>query len=162
MAEGCPPSFPESFRSAVLWVEARSGYEADLTFGQDEFFRKNVDRAGVVAQDDAEAVKKAPRLPVLVLGALECKVMNTSVALGMRLVAWLRLLKVFGSLRWDDLQRLRQRDVALRLGGLAGRLTQTKTSGAGKKVRDLPLFMPNTPLFFTGRGSRLATSCGPK
>ena len=58
------------------------------------------------------------------------------------MIAWARLLKVFGSLRWGDLLRLRPRDVASRATGLAGRLTQTKTSGAGKKVRDLPLFVP--------------------
>ena len=142
MAEGCPPSFPEAFKSAVLWVEARSGHDPGMTYGRDEFFRKNVDRASVVVLTDAEAVKKAPRMPIIVIGALECKVMNVDAALGVRVVAWARLLKVFGTLRWDDLQRLRPRDVALRAGGLVGRLSQTKTSGAGKKVRDLPLFIP--------------------
>jgi hypothetical protein len=45
-------------------------------------------------------------------------------------------------LRWDDLQRLKPKDVALRASGLMGRLTQTKTSGAGKRVHDLPLHVP--------------------
>ncbi len=52
------------------------------------------------------------------------------------------MLKVYGVLRWDDLQRLKPRDISLRASGLVGRLSQTKTSGAGKKVRDLPLFVP--------------------
>ena len=142
VAEGCPPSTPESFRSAVLWIEARSGFGHDESYGRNEFFRKNVDLADVIVLTDAEAVQKAPRFPVIVIGALECKVMHAESPLVVRVVAWARLLKVFGTLRWDDLQRLRPRDVVLRAGGLVGRLSQTKTSGAGKKVRDLPLFVP--------------------
>ena len=90
----------------------------------------------------ADAVHKAPRFPIIVIGALECKVMNPSAPLGVWVVAWARLVKVYGTLRWDDLQRLRPGDVHLRAGGLVGRLSQTKTSGAGKKVRDLPLYVP--------------------
>ena len=142
IAEGCPPSFPEGFRSAVLWMEARSGLGPGETFGRCEFFRKNVDRADVIAMTGADSVHKAPRLPIIVLGALECKVMCPLAPLGVRVVAWARLLKVYGTMRWDDLQRLRPRDVHLRGGGLVGRLSQTKTSGAGKKVRDLPLYIP--------------------
>ena len=142
LAEGCPPSFPEGLRSAVLWIEARSGLADDEKYGRCEFFRKNVDRADVLAMTDAKAVQKAPRFPIVIIGALECKVMSPSAPLGIRIVAWARLLKVYGTLRWDDLQRLRPRDVHLRAGGLVGRLSQTKTSGAGKKVRDLPLFIP--------------------
>jgi hypothetical protein len=61
---------------------------------------------------------------------------------GIRIIAWTRLVKVYGSLRADDLQRLRPRDVVLVSSGLTGILTQTKTSGAGRKVRALPLFVP--------------------
>jgi hypothetical protein len=142
VAEGCPPSLPEGFRSAVLWIEARSGLAPDEMYGRSEFFRKNVDRADVLAMTDAEAVQKAPRFPVVVIGALECKVMSTRALLGLRIMPWARLLKVYGTMRWDDLQRLKPRDVHLRAGGLVGRLSQTKTSGAGKKVRDLPLYIP--------------------
>ena len=60
VAEGCPPSLPESLRSAVLWVEARSGFGPDECFGKHEFVRKNVDRADVVARTGANAVMKAP------------------------------------------------------------------------------------------------------
>ena len=76
VAEGCLPSFPESLRSAVLWIEARTGHKIEDTFGREEFFKKNVDRAAVIAMTEAEAVKKAPRIPLIVVAALECKVMN--------------------------------------------------------------------------------------
>jgi hypothetical protein len=37
---------------------------------------------------------------------------------------------------------MKPKDVVLRSTGLVGRLSQTKTSGAGRRVRDLPLFIP--------------------
>ncbi len=86
---------PFLFRSAEV-----SGYGGDETFGRDVFFRKNVDRAGVLAMTDSAAVKKAPRLPLIVLGALECKVTDEDAVLGMRVLAWARLVKVYGILRW--------------------------------------------------------------
>ena len=141
---------PESLRSAVLWIEARSGLGPDDCFGRHEFVRKNVDRADVLARTGADAVLKAPRFPVVVIGALECKVMCPEAPLGIRVVAWCRLVKIFGTLRWDDLQRLRPRDAVLRQAGLVGRLSQTKTSGAGKKVRDLPLFIPRHAFVLEG------------
>jgi hypothetical protein len=53
-------------------------------------------------------------------------------------------VKIYGSLRADDLQRLRPRDAVLRDSGLTGVLSQTKTSGAGRKVRTLPLYIPKS------------------
>jgi hypothetical protein len=142
IGEGCAISFPETFRAAVAWIEARSGHVADYKFGGDELFRKNVDHAGIRMAGEAVMVKKAPRFLIVMVASLETHVVDEDQPLGMRILAWARLLKIFGVLRWDDLQRLRPKDVALRASGLAGRLTQTKTSGAGKRVHDLPLHVP--------------------
>ena len=60
----------------------------------------------------------------------------------LRVVAWTRLVKVFGVLRSDDMQRINPSEVDLAEGGLTARLRRTKTSGAGKKVKDLRLFVP--------------------
>jgi len=44
-------------------------------------------------------------------------------------------LKVYASMRWDDLQRLRPANADLREVGFVARLTRTKTTGTGRKVR---------------------------
>ena len=62
----------------------------------------------------------------------------------LRLLAWCRLVKVWGVLRWDDLQRVNPKDVELREFGLLGALRRTKTSGAGKKVKCLPFLVPRS------------------
>jgi hypothetical protein len=142
VTEGCSRTFPEELRSAVNWIESRSGLEGDEKFGTDALFVRNVERAHIVLGADATAVLKAPRMPLVLLAALELYVMDANKPNGLRVIAWCRLVKVFGVLRWDDLQRLRPRDFTYRNAGLVGRLTQTKTSGVGKKVRDLPLVIP--------------------
>jgi hypothetical protein len=140
--ENCSRSFATELRASVSWIEARTGFGDDLKYGHDELFIKNIERATVVLGSEAVAVLKAPRLPLIVLASLELYVMDVAKPVGLRVVAWSRLIKVYSVLRWDDLQRLRPRDLAHRASGLVGRLTQTKTTGVGKKVRDLPLVVP--------------------
>lgn len=47
----------------------------------------------------------------------------------LRFECWAGLLKVSGSVRKNDLTRLRPQDIHLKEGGLCGRLLQTKMSG---------------------------------
>jgi hypothetical protein len=142
LAEGCPVSFPASFWAAMRWVESRSGLPPSECYGRHSMLKLGIERAVVVLGTNSEAVRKAPRIPLVIVAALEKQVVSGDVLGGIRILAWMRLVKIYGSLRADDLQRLRPRDVNLASSGLTGVLTQTKTSGAGRKVRALPLFVP--------------------
>ena len=142
LAEGCPVSFPAAFWAAIRWVESRSGHPASECFGRHMMLKLCIERAVVVLGSESEVARKAPRIPLVILAALENKVVSGDILYGVRVIAWTRLIKIYGSLRADDLQRLRPRDVVLVSSGLTGILTQTKTSGAGRKVRALPLFVP--------------------
>jgi len=142
LAEQCPATFPAALLAAVRWFEVRSGYTPDRCFGRDALLQAGIDHATAVAQEGGAAGRKAPRLPLTVVAALECKVVNDFALVGIRILAWSRLVKVYGTLRADDLRRLRPRDLALRTAGLTGTLVQTKTSGKGRKTRTLPLFVP--------------------
>ena len=142
LAEGCPVSFPATLWAAIRWVESRSGHPASECFGRHLMLKLCIERAVVVLGAESEVARKAPRIPLVILAALENKVVSGDLLVGVRIVAWTRLVKVYGSLRADDLQRLRPRDAVLASSGLTGILTQTKTSGAGRKVRALPLFVP--------------------
>ena len=44
VGNGCPKTFPASFRAAVNWVEARGGVAVGSRVGENELFRKNLDR----------------------------------------------------------------------------------------------------------------------
>jgi len=139
---GCGVSFPRVFLASVGWMETRAGIPADRCLGGDALLTACVERAEVNLGANRGPALQAPRLPLVVVAALENLVVSQTVPEGIRVVAWTRLVKTYGTLRADDLKRLRPQDVSLRAAGLTGTLTQTKTSGAGRKVRSLPLFVP--------------------
>ena len=108
----------------------------------DEGLKKSIERATAEAEEGGKEQLRAPRFPVVVLGGLEKLVGDLKVPVVLRVVAWTRLVKVYGALRADDLQRIVPDDVELTESGLNARMRRTKTSGAGKKVKDLRLFVP--------------------
>ena len=65
-----------------------------------------------------------------------------SVAIAFRTLAWMRLIKLYATMRTDDLQRLRPVDVQLGPSGFRGILRRTKTTGPAKRVKTLPMCAP--------------------
>ena len=58
-----------------------------------------------------------------------------------RAYAWLRLLKLWTGMRWSDAAGLPPANLRLDKRGLAGLLDRTKTTGAGKKVERLCIYV---------------------
>ena len=137
-----PPSFPGHFGGALGWIAARCDMPNAKDLAEDPVLRKLTDWAGVELADEARLTAKAPRFTTIMVMALELLVVDTTAADGMRVVAWSRLLKLYASLRADDLQRLRPEHVQMREAGLVATLMRTKTSGVGRRVRELPVFIP--------------------
>ena len=137
-------TFPGRFLGTLAWFEKRSG----LPEGQRWHFHDAVKRCFEKVMVDLDEAglgrKRAPRFPLVLLCALEGMVLDSSALPVLRVVAWTRLLKVYGVLRADDLQRLAPENARLQDGGFVGNLTRTKTSGAGKKVKDLLVFVPRS------------------
>jgi hypothetical protein len=71
---------------------------------------------------------------------LEEVVLNPLLADYHRAFAGFRLLRHWGSLRWDDTQGLPPGSLEARARGVAGTLDRTKTSGRGKQQQVLPVF----------------------
>jgi len=122
-------------------MEGRVGMPLLERWSGDSLFARCFEKAGVEAEQDV-SIKKAPRLPVAILVAFELGVLDQSLPLVTRVVLWARLLKVYASLRGDDLQRMRPDSVHLLPSGLSGSLGRTKTTGGGKKIRELVVFVP--------------------
>ena len=142
MHEKPSPTFPRTLMGAPAWMEVRAGVANGDKLHLRDIVKRSVEKAAAEAEQGAPERVRAPRLPVVVLAGLECSVLRDGLPLCLRVVAWARLLKVYGSLRSDNLQRIRPQEVRLQEGGLSARLQRTKTSGAGKKVKDLALFVP--------------------
>ena len=136
-------SFPKSLAVTISWMEARAGVLEQDKISNASLFKCNIEKA----QSDAEIgilVKKAPSFPTIVIRCLEKGVVDEEVVVVLRVMMWCRLVKIYGVLRADDLQRLDPGAVSLQESGLAGKMVRTKTTGAGKRVRELVLFIPRT------------------
>ena len=106
MAEDPQATFPKVFAAALGWFEARSGFPPELRFSGDSQIKLLVESARADAEAGSESVKRAPRFPVSLLMSLEVAVMDERVPRGLRVVAWARLIKAYGVLRTDDMQRI--------------------------------------------------------
>ena len=134
--ESPSPTFPRAFAGALSWFEARSWLPSEERYIDDGQLKLYLDRMGMEMARPAEATVKAPRFPVSVVAALEVAVTDeNSLLVGLRVVAWCRLIKVYGVMRTDDLKRVRPADLQLGEAGLHARLSRTKTSGPDKKIK---------------------------
>ena len=141
MANSPVPSFPRSFAAALAWFEARAGFGQGLA--GEARFRMAMERAQADVGETNEEVARAPRLPTSIVAALEVAVVDSDVLpSGLRVIAWCRLLKVYGVMRTDDLKRMHPKTVTMGEAGFQGRLMRTKTTGPGKKVKELMVFVP--------------------
>eukprot|EP00973_Karenia_brevis_P032679 4511261-Karenia_brevis.AAC.1 len=65
--------------------------------------------------------------------SLELMIFDTTVLAFLRFVAWTKLLRIWGSLRSDDLQGLAPHFIRWMPSGTTGHLDRSKTSGPGRK-----------------------------
>ena len=85
------------------------------------------DKITEILSDGARLIKRAPRYPVHLLAQLEELVLDPGHAIGWRVWAWAKLLKVWGSLRWSDLQAIIPAELAL----VGGPRPRAPTVGSG-------------------------------
>jgi hypothetical protein len=83
--------------------------------------------------------KVAPPFFVGMADALERLVVDSGEPKFVRMYAWWKLIKVYGTLRFDDHRGLDPASLVLTSATLSGSLTRTKTSGTGKARENLPL-----------------------
>ncbi|OLQ12712.1 hypothetical protein AK812_SmicGene3215 [Symbiodinium microadriaticum] len=124
---------------AISWVERVAEFpeEQRATHGRLAWAAK--DKITEILSEGARLIKRAPRYPVFLLAQLEQVVLDQGHAIGWRVWAWAKLVKVWASLRWSDLQAIVPAEMALVEGRLVTTLRRTKTSGPNRRVRELPV-----------------------
>mgnify|MGYP003333697518 CR=1 FL=1 len=95
------------------------------------------------ARDDdrTKGRKQAPPLLLYLLVELERTVRDEHRPRFQRAFAWYRLFRHWAALRWDDTQALPPAKLERRSRGVFGLLERTKTSGPGKSMTVLPVFV---------------------
>ena len=92
-------------------------------------------------EQNAPPVKRAPRWLGCFIAPMETLVVDTRAPFEVRVCAWFKLIKLWASMRFDDAAHLKTSGLRFYDGQLTGMMHQSKTTGAGKRVRELPIFI---------------------
>ena len=92
-----------------------------------------------ILSKDKPPTQRAPRYPVVMMEAFEHVVEDDSQRIGFRLVAWVKLVKLWATLRWDDVQKIIPKEFKFYGGRMTTILRTTKTTGPSKRVQELPV-----------------------
>ena len=137
--EPCGPSVPGAFLQACSFMEKAAGFEEENRISARRKVTAICESLTAQLGANARPVRRAPRFPVAILAALEMYVADESNPPYLRGVAWVRLVKVWATLRYDDHSWLSPETIIYQDGVLSATLTRTKTSGAARRVKELPM-----------------------
>ena len=137
--EGMGASVPLSISKAVAWMGKVAGYCKEEWCDNDPLVELMVKDLLRKLESNAPPRKRAPRMLSVFIPALESLVVGEKVNPIIQVGAWIRLVKIWASLRFDDVAHLKQSMLKSYEGKLSGLMRRTKTTGAGKRVKELPL-----------------------
>ena len=136
--EPCGKSIPELIMKAICWMEKVAEFPTELRATQSRLVGYQGLYCGVAIYR-TPLTKRAPRFPVVLLARLEELVVDEMYAVGWRIWAWIKLAKVWASLRWSDIQAILPQELCLMEGRLTTILRSTKASGPNRQVKELPV-----------------------
>ena len=145
--EPCARTVPDSLLKSISWMERVAEFKVELRATQGRLAWAAKDKIVEVLHEGAPLIRRAPRYPVMVLVIFERVVMDDSEPTGLRVYAWAKLVKVWASLRWSDLQAIRPGELKLVEGRLATTLRRTKTSGPNRRIKEMPLCVSEAAFF---------------
>ena len=141
LAEPCGHTVPSAILEALAFMERTGGYGAGERLADLQLLKNYVNQATHDLEIGAAPTKKAPLIPLMLVGALELLVVDESAPLFARGYAFNKLLKLWTACRTNDLSGLNPSSLSLTRFGLQGLLERTKTTGPGKRVRHLPIYV---------------------
>ena len=106
-----------------------------------QVLRNTVNQLTADLESKAPPRRKAPMLPVAMIGAMELAVSDVALPCYLRCFAFYKLVKLWTASRCSDMSGLDPATLRLTDLGLSGILDRTKTSGPGKRMRFLPVFI---------------------
>jgi hypothetical protein len=139
--EPCARTVPRSVLEAVSFVKERGGILKNDRMIESEELANLVADMTLKLSTTAPLTRKAPLLLVSVAIALELYVVDELRPKYKRAFAWTKLLRLWASMRGDDIQGLLPETMILQRRGLEAVLDRTKTSGPGRKIRWLNVFV---------------------
>jgi hypothetical protein len=139
--EPCARSHPQSLIQALAWMERAGGVRAADQLSKEPLLLRTVDFVVGKLSQGMDPAKQAPRIPMLAIAAMEAYVCNKKMPIYLRYRAFTILFKVWATMRQDDLQQLTPGRLRMVSDSVVGELMRTKTTGATKRVREVPIII---------------------
>jgi len=133
--EGMGPSVPLSVGKGVAWFEKLAGFDQEQMISAAPLVDTVTRDLLKKLEEKAPPRKRAPRMLSAFLPALERLVVNKDLEPSIRAGAWVKLLKVWASLRFDDVAHMKPEMLRVYDKKLSGLMKRTKTPGGGKRVK---------------------------
>ena len=144
----CARTVPRAILSALQFIEQCGAVDKSNRVSEHALVTSTVkDLERELALGSTRQRRKAPQYPISVLIALECTVMDKSFLPYKRVFCWWKLVRVWGSMRFDDILHVRPDGVVLDSAGLSLTAHSTKTTGAGKRVEQVFAFVSPQAFF---------------
>ena len=137
--EPCGATVPPLIVKAVVWLERVADIDPRERIGDSQVVCSVRDYLVEMLSKEKPPTQRAPRYPVVMMEAFEHVVEDESQRIGFRLVAWVKLVKLWATLRWDDVQKITPKELKFYGGRMTTILRTTKTSGPSKRVQELPV-----------------------
>ena len=140
-AQPCGHTVPQSFLATLAFMENAAGLQAECRLSKLGIVQKSIEQIAMELEQGVPPPKKAKLQPLLLIIALELWVVSEEAPKFSRAFAWTRLVKLWTCSRCDDLLGLLPTTMELQDGNLCALLRRTKTSGPGKRLKWLPIFV---------------------
>ena len=135
-AEPGGPTVPGNVLSTVSFCAELGGVPEGQRLSRSPAFRRSGHGLQLDLAANAPTVqKKAPRHLAVVTAAWEVLVLDPQRTWYVRVLAWVKLLRVWGCLRPSDMASISVSSLELRDGALSGRIEASKTTGTGESER---------------------------
>lgn len=139
--EGMGASIPLAVSRSVAWFQQMAGVPEEHRLANNQAVDLVVKDLVKKLESKAMPIKRAPRWLTLMIGPMEEIVMSRKHPVGRRIAAWMKLVKMWAALRFSDAANMRVRTLKYYDGKMTAILQKTKTTGAGKRVRELPVYV---------------------
>eukprot|EP00973_Karenia_brevis_P019787 2713061-Karenia_brevis.AAC.1 len=120
-------TFPTTLMAAISFVEDRGDVAMENRISQQGIVKRAADSLRMSLEQNAVPTRKAPAYLLIMVVALELMIYDMEVPFFLRFVAWTKLLRIWGSLRSDDLQGLAPHFIRWMPSGITGHLDRSKT-----------------------------------
>ena len=142
LAEPCARSFPESVYRTFIFLEFSGEVAQHEQIHRAPAIQNCLEEAKLVLEaKEIRAKRQANIMPVALAVALENFVCDNFGRDYDRCYAWYRLVKLWSGMRFSDTQGIPSRTVMLEDFGLKAEIYRSKTSGPGKKIQLLQVFV---------------------